>query len=378
MKKIILIFNFSFFCLFSIFATTAFTPIRPKIISSRTSGYGGSYTAQEAGIDTLSTNPACLADVTGKWSVSRIDLRLSGPLFDLPVVLAAEDKTGALLNLVGENNGIYLGLDSTGPIAIARVEKNFGFGVFNRSLVSANIPGLSGANIVAGEEFLLTGGYGLEVFSKNAHALSAGIQLKGFFQTFLAQKGTAVSIMNTALNFNFDALPAVLSTGFGLDIGLLYNYQEWLSVGLTCKDAYTPVFTTKYASLKDYIKGNSIKTDFAVFDPLLNVGACFSIPLPARWITISSWDVLVDYRNALEIINPIYRNPILNVALGTEISFFDVVSLRAGIQDTYLSAGLGLDFKFFVLDVAMYGTELSLEPGKRSLLNIAAGFSVVL
>lgn len=375
MKKKIFVFVVSFFCLLSTFGATEFIPIRPKIVSARTSGFGGSYTAQEAGIDTLSSNPACLANVTEEWSISRIDFCLSGPLFDLPSVLQAEDVTGELLDLVGANNGIFLGLDSTGPLSIGRVEKNFGFGIFNRNLAFANIPGLAGANIVAGEELLLVGGYGFEFVKKNAHSFSAGIQLKGFFQTFLSESGTTVSVLNTALDFDFNNLPAVLSTGFGLDIGLLYHYNKWLSVGLTCKDIYTPVFTTEYASFDDYLKGTSGSTEYAIFDPLLSAGVCITVPLPESWITITRWDILLDYRNALEIIQPVYRNLILNVALGTEITLLDVVSLRAGIQDTYLSAGLGLDFTFFTLDVAMYGTELGLEPGKRPLLNIATGVS---
>ena len=66
-----------------------------------------------------------------------------------------------------------------------------------------------------------------------------------------------------------------------------------------------------------------------------------------------------------------YRNPILNVAVGAEIEFLDVVSLRAGIRDAYLSAGLGLDLSICKIDLAMYGTEGGLEPGDRAILNIA-------
>ena len=69
--------------------------------------------------------------------------------------------------------------------------------------------------------------------------------------------------------------------------------------------------------------------------------------------------------------DPIYRNPILNVAIGTEIILLDVVSLRIGIHETYLATGIGLDASICTIDLAMYGSELGIEPGEQPVFNIA-------
>ena len=58
----------------------------PRTGSARLAGFGGAYTALEAGFDTLSTNPAALAYVSKAWSIARIDSTASGPIFDLPSV----------------------------------------------------------------------------------------------------------------------------------------------------------------------------------------------------------------------------------------------------------------------------------------------------
>ena len=222
----------------------AFTPVRPAIISAKTAGYAGDHSALEAGFDTLGTNPAALAYVTKEWSFSRIAARVSGPLFDIPSVMQSDDIATGILDLVARNKGIYFGANITGPLAFGKVDKNFGFGVFNRSITTADIPSLTNATILAGEEFLLTGGYGITLYEKDKQSIAAGIQLKGFFQTFLMEKGTSLTVLNAFTHFQVNDLPTVLSTGFGLDTGFMYRNGAF-NAGLTCKDLYTPVFYDK-------------------------------------------------------------------------------------------------------------------------------------
>ena len=364
------------FALLALQATAAqdfeFEPVAPRIVSARLAGFGGSYCALEAGIDTLSTNPAALSYTKPEWSFARVAMHVSGPLFDLPSVFKSDDETDALLDLVEENNGVYIGADMTGPLAVARVDRNFGFGVFNRTLSVSDIPSLTRATIYVGEEFLLVGGYGLTVWDKGPHAISVGLQLKGFFQVFVTETGTSVSVVNTLTDLDIDGLPSVLSTGFGIDAGVLYRLGKRFDAALVCRDLYTPVFSTQYDGINGFIDGDS--TSDTNYDRLpidLTVGVAYSIPLPEHWSTVSSWRVMFDYRDILAFTDPVYRNPVLNVAFGTELVLLDVVSLRVGISDSYLSGGIGLDLTVCNIDLAMYGSELGLEPGRRPLLNMA-------
>lgn len=348
-----------------------FEPFAPSPVSAKTAGSAGPYAAQVAGFDTLFTNPAALAYVDSAWSIARVSMSASGPLFDLPSAFLADDIETEMLGLVADNNGIYVGSGITGPIAFGKVDKNFGFGIFNDTTVVANIPSLTKASILAGEDFLLTGAYGLELLQKKDHSLSLGLQLKGYFQTFVSQSGTATQILSTATSLDVNGIPMVLSTGFGLDGGLMYRYGTLFSAGLVCRDLYTPAFSTRYANLDDYLAAKPDAETISALLPMnLSAGVAFSVPLPDRWLTVSSWDFMFDYRDILAWLEPIQPNPVLYVNLGTEMVLLDVVSLRAGINETYLAAGLGLNLTVCKIDFAFYGSELGIEPGKRPLLNM--------
>ncbi|ULQ59474.1 hypothetical protein K7I13_13505 [Brucepastera parasyntrophica] len=93
-----------------------FTPVKPQVNSARMAGFGGPYAALEAGFDTLLTNPAAFAYVSEKWSIARISANVSGPLFDLASLMDSDDLANSILDLTRKNNGIYLGLDMTGPL----------------------------------------------------------------------------------------------------------------------------------------------------------------------------------------------------------------------------------------------------------------------
>ena len=238
--------------------------------------------------------------------------------------------------------------------------------------MSVNVPAITKAKLLTGEELLFVGGYGLVLYEKGPHTVSGGLELKGFFQSFVSEDNTAISVLTTFTDFNVDSIPAVLSTGFGIDVGAIYRYDRTLSASLYCKDLYTPVFSTEYANYGDFLDGNpDSDTDYERITPNLTLGAAYEIPLPAGWTTISRWSLMFDWRDTLSIFRPVHRNTFLNFAIGSEVKLLDVVYLRAGIRDAYLSAGLGLDLSAFHIDFAMYGTELGLEPGDRALLNIA-------
>jgi hypothetical protein len=358
--------------------TFTFDPVRPEIESGRFAGFGGAYSALEAGFDTLSTNPAALSYVNQEWSVSRLAVNASGPLFDLPSVLQSDNKTSGLLNLVAENNGLNLGATMTGPLSFGKVDRNFGFGIFNRSIAEVDVPSLTKATMLTGEELLMVGGYGMTVFEKGPHSIAVGLQVKGFFQTFLYESDTALSVIKTFTNFSVSNIPTVFSTGFGLDVGAMYKLGERFNAAITCKDLFTPVFSTRYSNLNAYLSNTSdSSTIYSKLDPDLTFGVAYFVPVPETWTTISSLKFMFDYRDSLSIFDAVYRNPILNVAVGTELVLLDTVSLRAGINETYLCAGIGLDVTLFQIDFAMYGSELGLDPGKRPLLNMALALSFV-
>ena len=299
--------------------TSNFEPVAPRTGSARLAGFGGAYTALEAGFDTLSTNPAALAYVSKAWSIARIDSTASGPIFDLPSVFKSDDVANAMLDLVTENNGLYFSGDITGPLAFGKVDHNFGFGIFNRTITIADIPSISYARLLVGEEFLMLGGYGLTVYKTEDYELSLGLQLKGFFQVFVAESGSAVSVINTLTDADLDGLPSVLSTGFGLDAGFLFKYRETSPVasyaGISLP-RFSPI-TTTVSAISSTAAPAAIPTT-TVFHPIFPSVSSMKSPSPTAgqplpagksWPTTATYSRFsIPYTGIRYLISPWGRN----------------------------------------------------------------------
>jgi hypothetical protein len=96
--------------------------------------------------------------------------------------------------------------------------------------------------------------------------------------------------------------------------------------------------------------------------------------------TRESWWKLTDTTFAFEMTD-IGNNPdgslFRLVHIGAE-THWSVLAIRAGINQGYFTAGLGVDLRFFTLDLSTYAEEMSLNPGgfgdRRYAVRIAFGF----
>ena len=109
------------------------------------------------------------------------------------------------------------------------------------------------------------------------------------------------------------------------------------------------------------------------------LGAGIKVDIPLKTVTngvISRWAVYTDYYNVWPLFrkNGVYRNPVLEFSLGTEMELFKVLVLRLGVKEMYPALGLGLNLGKFKMDFSAYGKELGLEPGYAPQLNM--GFSM--
>lgn len=357
-----------------------YTAVKPEIVSPRLSAMGGANPAlTTAGLDTLSTNPAALAYVEKEVRILGLSAELSGQFLDIPGILDAEDPTDAMIQSVRDNDGVYFGGNVTGPISFGIMNKNFAFGVFNRTYLSADVASITSGEITGGEEILITGGYGVTLLDIGAHELSVGIQLKGFYQFAMYESGTIASIVETMNNFDINGQPLSSTIGFGFDLGLLYRLGESFSVGVTCRDVYTPIFYSIYGSFDDFTDGkkqDGTSTNYDTLDRDLSLGVAWTAPIPRSWKALTGFTVAAGYDDFLSLAEEVHQNPVLNFTFGAEIVFFNILHLRAGINECYPAAGLGLDLKIIQLDMAVYGQELGLEPGDRPLYNMALGLTI--
>ncbi len=82
---------------------------------------------------------------------------------------------------------------------------------------------------------------------------------------------------------------------------------------------------------------------------------------------------MFDYSDITNTFSPLARNPVLNLGFGVDMTLFDIFSLRGGIYEGLLDAGLALNLTYFTLNAAMYGRELGREPGMRPVYDIIIG-----
>ncbi len=331
----------------------------PKIVSPRISALGAPYTTLQAGSDTLSTNPALFSQFEeSSWAIARLAFEQTEDALRSVSILGSKDKKVDFVEHLFAKDKCNYNVNITGPLAFAKTGKNFAFGVFNRTHISAKADSTEVKELLMGEEILLTGGYGNTVYSDDLNSVAIGIQGKSFFQTFSYALNIPKATLLTSAGADFKDLKLMFAGAVGIDVGFLYKRSNYFSFALTCQDAYTALFLKQYENFDKYssVKPTG-KTKYQYIYPNLSIGIS-SMPITdGTWETVSSWAFYLDYRDivkaALDFKNT-KRNLALNIAFGTELIFHDVLSFRAGMYNLYPHFGFGLDFTYFNIDFSGY------------------------
>jgi len=349
---------FSIFLAFPVCGDTK--KIDPFIIpSARFGALGGSHTAMADDFYALFLNPAAFADVKEEFSAAEISLSTYGPF--LEIIDLFRNKESDLSGIVGPG-GIAAGFDLGGPLSLGWVGRGLGLGLFNRISTNASLTGAMIRPIVSAE-LILVGGYAFRVINKSSHILDTGFLGKGFYRGSLNLEAPIFDA--TSIIDNPGGQPFETYLGLGLDLGLRYTFRENLSAAMVCYDVYSPVLATDYDELSDFGagSGSSSSTSYATVKRRLDMGVKYRISSPGIDRYISRLSVMADYHDLLDLFSLIPRNPILNIGIGVEITFLNVLTLRAGIADALPAFGFGLDLTFMKLDFAIHGRELGLDPG---------------
>ena len=368
---LLLVFHFSFF-IFSLSAADLYEkPI--VIISPIISALGGPHVTMNDGFSTMMNNPASYYSTESEFSISEITTGVKGPVFDIANLVISGDYLTGMLDLL---QGLYAGMDLLGPLSFGYVGEGLGFGIYTNtySSVAASGPLTLAADI--GAEIILVGGYAMRFPLPEAHLLDAGMVLKGTFKGELSFEESALNIMSLSLDtlqteeFNF-------ITGIGVDLGLRYSYKNMLTFGLVGRDLYSPTIRNVYTNINDFALGVNPGSQLTGTVPFaLDFGAMFSPDFESKNLFISDVKIYLDYSDILDfwLYPELSVNPILNIGFGTEISMLSILDVRAGFYQGLLSAGLGLDLHYFKMNMAMFGTELSTEPGLQPVYNLQLGF----
>ncbi|OHD82143.1 MAG: hypothetical protein A3J97_10300 [Spirochaetes bacterium RIFOXYC1_FULL_54_7] len=351
------------------------SPVFPP--SPRMAALGGPHAASAHGVDAIFENPAGFA-VDGRIiNVSSIVPQVTGPVFDIAnLLMGGGDLEAGIPSILDSAGRLYVQLDMAGPLSFSYVGSGLGFGLYNRTLATINASSLLNASLTLQEDLLLAGGYAHRFLIAETHIIDIGIMPKGFMRSLVSIDGTIEDLLDL---MDIVSDPATLMSdydftvvsGIGFDAGARWSPTPSFALGLVVRDAYSPAIVSAYPSMEAFLDGSSSPDrEYKLIPADLSVGVAYNAPFAAFRRLGIDLSVYLDYRDILDLLSPVPRNPILNVGLGTELILLDIMSFRAGINDALLAAGFGLDLSFFTLSLAMYGSELGMEPGKRPAYNV--------
>jgi len=350
------------------------------LTTGRSLARGGLHAALADDFTVIFSNPAGFVAAPRQLYVARLGLTASGPIFDMAnAFLAGDDAQTAVTGLLADSGyRLYAGADLAGPLAFGYVGGGLGFGFFNSTHVSLNAASASSLRFRVAEDLILCGGYAFRVDLGGKNALDLGIGVKGFARGEISDNLGAVEFVGLMSDpAALLGLPFDLTMGIGVDAGLRWNWDEVLSAGLVCRDAYSPALVTTYDDFMSFLSNPAaakVGSSDAIIDPDLSFGIAWKPRLGELERLADSLLLAVDYRDILDLLEPVPRNPILNVAVGIETRVLEILSLRLGVSDALPAAGVGLDFGVVRMNLAAFGTELGLDPGQRPNYNLLIGF----
>lgn len=359
-------------------APLAAQTVAPFVLpSARMAALGGAHAASYSGVDAIFENPAGFVSERSELGVSALVFDLAGPIFDIAgMVAGGADPLAGLSGLFDSSGRLYVSLDALGPLAFSYVGKGLGYGLFNRSVATINAASLLSVTYAVSEEFLLAGGYAYRFDLGARQVLDIGIMPKGFVRASVGETVSLDGVMALVSD------PASLTTGseftmvsgVGFDVGVRWSYDDTVSVGFVARDAYSPAMVTTYTSFDGFVSDPQAamvgESAYAVVDPNLAFGVEYVFPFEFLDRIGAEVSVLADYVDILDLLSTLPRNPILNVSLGVELRLLDILFLRGGISEALPAAGFGIDLSAFSFSLAMFGTELGIEPGARPAFNL--------
>lgn len=164
------------------------------------------------------------------------------------------------------------------------------------------------------------------------------------------------------------------ATGEGIEFGVLYSFKEIFSIGLVGSNLGSTQIED-YISLQSFLN-DEVLTLYSYFYPLdLSLGIFWRPQLGRLNRYISNLRLMVDYHDMFNflIYPPRSTKPLLHIGVGCELLFLEIVYLRAGFYQCLPNVRLGIDLSLFTLNMAIFGRELSREPGGNPIYGYMIG-----
>jgi len=327
-------------------ADLLFAGVNP--VSARNRALGGPRATDPDGLYTLFGNPGLL-QMAEDARLFEIALGAFGDFADIVPFIGKSLEAAFFDSLTGE--AFPAGFEARGPLTIGLVSKGFGAGLFLRTATeSQTAGGRARANLdidvigSAGYAFRLVDNADLNVDFGLAGKLFAR-QVMDFYDEPAADNGAAARDMNPKLLI-----------GAGLDLGVLVSVQDTFLLGFSVNDAATAAMARAV--------GDAEVPPYLLRQP----DAGFGLGLRGIEAANLVWTFTVDMHDLLGLaLNIGAEAALLRLAVGLEVTFFRVVSLRFGFASLLPGGGLGINFGKVAIDLAAYGKETGGIPGERAV-----------
>ncbi|GMO46114.1 MAG: hypothetical protein Ta2G_01150 [Termitinemataceae bacterium] len=313
---------------------------------------------------TLFSNPAGLADVERQFSASTLAISLNN--IDIAFLFIGEGVEGLM-------NRIYTVIENSftqfvnigGPIAIGKVGNHWGIGFFNTSRISLKwspenvfmaVPAIT-------EEFLLKGGYGFNLVKTPHHRLDVGILGKVFLRGGFDGPDVFLNEIKHVVD-NMTEWPVETQIGFGFDAGIRWTIADHLIIAASFNDFFSPVHVTLYRNKDYFLRLEEMDSKWVPVEPVGSVGFTWKIVGPFMHRYFNEINLSGDFQGLLGNMRPVMRKAILDLSVGLEIRMLEVLTLRGSLSEMLPGGGIGLDFHFMKLDLAVFGRQLGLDVGK--------------
>jgi hypothetical protein len=339
------------------------------------SGFGGHHVAYTDNVFSLLVNPAAIMR-TNQNSIFSVSASVFSPQFTFglidPAMKMIKGNTDALKDMtqtLSDKEGrVVLGLSlNEFPLSIASVSNGFGFGLWNRTYANIIIDGTRVITEVY-EDIMLPIGLAFKIFDFGSMTLDAGVTIKPFARAMGFANEEITNLFGSGATDDFiKRLNVPVIVGGGLDAGLMYRWGG-LSAGLAFNDIFS------LGCVVHNIAGTDNNEYYVPFT--MNFGLAYDLKL----LGFLGITVAADWHDVFNIFNQNNylgsRNFVLDFSVGAQLSLFNFLYVRVGVNEMLPAAGVGVHLGMVKIDLAYYGREFGYEPGQYSTAVLELSVSI--
>jgi|GEM_PF-3154671 len=312
-----------------------------------------------------------------------LDKTLNLSSYQLSSLWAGFDYSTLLSNVMNDPYGVALNsypeVGLFGPINLGYIGNGIGIMVYDDSFSSLNIkqmPGLPYVVLKSFSELGVTFGVGTYFSVSKFYTLHAGISFSYYkrYKVPFDQGASVPELMNYYEKVQNNIYEYDVSDSLSGNIGLILDDGDHLKYAITLENFFGRTFNWSRIrfteSKEETLNYNYYQT---YLPPSLNLGVMYYLPkipyIPS--FLLSEFMVELDIKNLIKS-EFWYKK----LSLGTEISLLKVVKLRGGINEGYPTFGLGIDFYYLTIDLAVYQYEKGVLPGQQGSQSLSLSLEI--